>query len=135
MSIPVTVTKEDWKTISHELKNNEELVCLDRTSHIKALLIGRERLLKGQVVKAKIIKGYEDAPKPEPPKGASTFQPYIVVTTKNGTTLHLAYERKLAPLGRTLCGQLAVSRERDPNNQFSGRDGCQRCKKIQEKNA
>ena len=58
MSIPVPITKEQVKKLSKLLKNETEVVCLDETTHLRALLVGQSMLLAGKPVKAKIIKGY-----------------------------------------------------------------------------
>lgn len=58
MSIRLPVTKAEIRKIEQALAKKIDFVCLDELIYIKALLIGREMLMHGKDVKAKIVKGY-----------------------------------------------------------------------------
>jgi hypothetical protein len=58
MSIPVTITPESYRKIKRELLKQAEVVCLDETSYLATLLVGRDLLMKTMKPVAKVIKGY-----------------------------------------------------------------------------
>jgi hypothetical protein len=60
MGIPVVITPKQLRNIGKVLREDKEVICLDLISHSATLLVARHRLGLGQVVKAKIIKGYKD---------------------------------------------------------------------------
>lgn len=56
MSIQVAVTPKELRTLRTLLTREKELVCLDSTVYVKALLVAQNLLLAGKKVTAKIIK-------------------------------------------------------------------------------
>lgn len=57
MSIPVEITQTDYKRVKKMLLKEKEVICLDHTSYVATLLIGRELAIQGKLV-AKIVKGF-----------------------------------------------------------------------------
>ena len=57
MGLFIATTNSEKKFLKQQLKKDQDLICLDPTTYIKANLIGLEY---AHLVKAKIIKGYKD---------------------------------------------------------------------------
>lgn len=55
MSIEIAVTPKELRTLRTLLTREKELVCLDRTVYVKALLVAQNLLLAGRKVTAKIV--------------------------------------------------------------------------------
>jgi hypothetical protein len=59
MAIQININLTDYKKLAKALSTTDELICLDASMHIRALLVAREMLIQGEDVKAKIIRGYK----------------------------------------------------------------------------
>lgn len=62
MSIEIGITADEFQKLGRMLAKEKEVICLDHTSHVKTLLVARERLARGHKVTAKIVKGYDTTP-------------------------------------------------------------------------
>jgi hypothetical protein len=58
MSVPVLTTTKEYNKAKLALRKETEIVCLDKAAHVLYLLVARDMLLRGQEVKAQIVKGY-----------------------------------------------------------------------------
>jgi len=56
MSIPITITKEEFKQIKKQLKRDIDIICLEKNTFIKFNLVG---LQIPHLIKAKIIKSFK----------------------------------------------------------------------------
>jgi hypothetical protein len=56
MSIPVAITKSELKTLKKELRKEQDFICLDDATYIKANLVGLQLCHAGELPKAKIIR-------------------------------------------------------------------------------
>jgi hypothetical protein len=56
MSVQVPITGKELRELESVLGEEREVVCLDDAAYLKALLVGREMLIRGDDVKAKIVR-------------------------------------------------------------------------------
>jgi len=68
-AIEIGITQKEMTAIRKQLRTQTEFICVDPKVHVVALLVGRDMLMRGQTVKAKIVKGWE---LPEPESGTPT---------------------------------------------------------------
>lgn len=58
MSTSVLTTTKEYNKAKKMLRIEKEVVCLDKDAHVLYLLVARDMLLRGQDIKAQIVKGY-----------------------------------------------------------------------------
>lgn len=58
MPEPVLTTTKEYNKAKLALRKEKEIICLDKSAHVLYLLVARDMLLRGQDVKAQIVKGY-----------------------------------------------------------------------------
>lgn len=58
MGIPVLTTTKEYNKAKKALRTEAEIICLNKDAHVLYLLVARDMLLRGQEVKAQIVKGY-----------------------------------------------------------------------------
>lgn len=61
MSISVPIEQREARKIGRLLAKHDALICLDPLTYVKALLIAKDRLMRGREVNAQIVKGFQDA--------------------------------------------------------------------------
>ena len=61
MSIPIQLTKQTFNTLKRQLQKKQEVLCIDGTSYVAALLVAKHLAERGIEVKATIVKPPEVA--------------------------------------------------------------------------
>ena len=61
MSIPIQLTKRTFNTLKRQLQKKQEVLCIDGTAYVAALLVAKHLVERGIQVKATIIKPREAA--------------------------------------------------------------------------
>ena len=59
MSIQIPTTRKEVDAIRRRLRKAITFACLSREVYIKTLLVAQDMLMRGQEVKAEIVKGFE----------------------------------------------------------------------------
>lgn len=56
--VNIPTTRKEISKIKRQLRTAQVVMCMDQQSYVKTLLVAQQALMAGQVVKAEIVKGY-----------------------------------------------------------------------------